>query len=120
MDEKSTSFSIADSSSEELQAQITALVQQNTQREARLAQEYNAGLDPLTYFHMRLNAMTQLLLDEHGQLKLEFLTQSILSHLLDTALASAQKNKEEQESAQARSKLLDGIPEALQQGLFHG
>lgn len=94
---------LSDGETEEIRAQVEQLLQLNQDRQNMLAEKYKVGLDPLNFVHARISAITQALLDERGQLRLEVLTQTVISNMLDSALNQAEAQK-------ARSTLLDGVP----------
>jgi hypothetical protein len=103
MTEDAAGTQLADGDIEEIKAQVDNLLQLNQQREQMLAEKYQVGLDPLNFVHARISAITQALLDERGQLRLEVLTQTVISNMLDSALNQAEAQK-------TRSTLLEGVP----------
>lgn len=100
---EATGVELSNGNVDELREQVTHLVELNQKRQQLLAEKYQVGLDPLNFVHARISAITQALLDENGQMRLEVLTQTVISNMLDSALNQAEAQK-------ARSTLLEGVP----------
>lgn len=98
-----TGTELSDGDADEIRTQVEQLLQLNQDRQKMLAEKYQVGLDPLNFVHARISAITQALLDERGQLRLEVLTQTVISNMLDSALNQAEAQK-------TRSTLLEGVP----------
>jgi hypothetical protein len=88
---------------DEMREQVQALIEANMEREQKMLAQFNAQLDPMNFFHVRLSALVQVLLDEPGQLKLEVLTQTLIANMLDMTMQQA-------ETEATRRKLLEGVP----------
>lgn len=101
--EEITGIELPEGDIEQMREQVGALVEANMEREQRMASQFNARVDPLNFFHVRLSALVQVLLDEPGQLKLEVLTQTLIANMLDMTMQQA-------EAESTRRTLLEGVP----------
>lgn len=88
---------------EDLRAQLEELLEENGKRHEKLAKELEAAINPLDVANVRLSCLMSMLLDEHGRLRVEIATQTMLSNMLDTVLNEAAKQK-------AAHTLLQGVP----------
>lgn len=108
--EEVTSQPLPDGDVDELRLQVDKLIQLNYQKQQAMAEETQRGIDPLNFAHARITAITQLLLNEEQQLKLEVLTQTLISTMVDAAWIQAAKEKEDEDSLRVREELLRGMP----------
>jgi hypothetical protein len=121
MTEEAVGSQAIDGTIDELKEQVEELISNNSSREEMLAAKFNASVNPLNFFHARLSALVSVLLDEEHQLKLEIVTQTMVSNILDMALNTAQAQVEEAETQQRRQTLLEGIsPSRIPQEALRG
>ncbi len=116
---------LADKSVDELQTQVDELGAQIDERQATLLNEYGGAVDPLNFFHARLSALAEIMLDEKGLLVLDILTRTMIVSMIDNFLEQAVEMKKQQEQQQNRARLVEGIPGVdpnvgmpIPQGLF--
>jgi superfamily II helicase len=88
---------------EELQSQLETLVQENESRQQVMASKYGVGLNPADVVNIRLNCTLSAILSEEHRIRVEIMTQTMVSNILDSALNTAEKQE-------TRKRLTEGIP----------
>lgn len=101
---------LPEGSPEELAAQLDALMNKNLEVEQRMANTFGAGMQPADKVNVRLNCLMSMVLPPELRVKVEIMTQTMLSTILEQMYEAVEKQFEDMKREQAKQEFLRGVP----------